>query len=95
MLVLFLVRQVMLRWRTDQNQYRAEGVFGAGMESLQSRVTLLDARVSRLEREKAKLMSYCIKVLSHFSGCGNCKRNDSSRAELQAEFERLMVEVNQ
>lgn len=94
-LVIWLGGRMLRQGQDTINQYKAGSVFADGMDSLHVRVNQMDARISRLERDKSKLIVYCTKVLTHFSGCGGCKRTDGSRSNLQAEFDTLMEEVNQ
>lgn len=93
-LLLWVIRSGILKTQNDLNQYKAGGVFASGMDSLQKRVDQMDSRILRLERDKAKLVAFCTRVLTHFSGCGNCLREDGSRASLQAEYEVLMADIN-
>lgn len=93
-LILWLIRGLILKGQNDLNQYKAGGVFADGMDSLQKRVTKMDHLISRLETDKARLVTFCTKVLTHFSGCGSCLREDGSRLLLQEEYSKLMDEIN-
>ena len=93
-LLLWVIRSGILKTQNDLNQYKAGGVFASGMDSLQKRVEQMDARIFRLERDKSRLVAFCTRVLTHFSGCGNCLREDGSRVSLQDEYEVLMRDIN-
>ena len=93
MAALWLAGIFLRRGQDTFNSYKAGSVFADGMDSLKERVDLMDAKITRLERDRSKLISFCSKVIAHFGGCGHCKMRQDGRESLQQEFDRIMVEI--
>jgi hypothetical protein len=92
-LVAWLMRQTVLKARADINEMKSGAAIANGLDSLQTRVDLLDERVNKLEGHKALLVSFCYKVLAHFAGCTGCSKREAARQTLQDEFNDIMGKV--
>ena len=92
-LVAWLMRQTALRVRGDINEYKGGSAIANALASLQEQVAQLTAAKKQLEGEKAVLIAFGYKVLSHFSGCGHCSKREAARTVLHDEFDEIMRKI--
>ena len=86
-LVLWLLRFFIKQGRNDINEYKLGGVYA-------DRVAALEMRVNRLELDKSRLIKLAAKLVAHFGGCGHCAVRAKARSALEAEYDKVMEEVN-
>lgn len=92
-ILMFFIRLLLLHGRKDLNDMKLGAAYGDGISMLNGRVKELDDRVKKLEMDKVRLMSYCAKVLAHFSTCSVCPGRATQREALQEEYEKIIEEI--
>jgi hypothetical protein len=94
-LLAWLARFFVLRAKADLGDMAGNDAVASGLKAYQTRISELDLRISKLEADRGRLVSFCMRVMAHFTGCHYCPRREEDRQKLQAEFEELMKEIAQ
>lgn len=92
-LLAWLARFFVLRTKSDILDVQGQNAVASGLEAYQTRISELDARLSRLETDRARLVSFCMRIMMHFAGCNACPRREEDRTKLQKEFEQLLADI--
>jgi hypothetical protein len=91
----WVVREAVMRGSRDLQELKAGASLTDGIDMLQKRVQLMDARIAKLESDRAKLMGFCTEVLQHFSSCIVCGKMAADRKRLQGRYIKIMEEISE
>ena len=86
------IRFAWLRFAKDRVTLAGDAADLDAMKRLTTRVNELDTRLRKEEADKRKIMGLLLRVMSIAAQC-DCEHAESERAELMAEYAKLMAEL--
>ena len=86
------IRFAWLRFAKDRVTLAGDAADLDAMKRLTVRVNELDARLKKEESDKRKIMGLLLRVMSIAAQC-DCEHAEAERADLMAEYAKLMAEL--